>query len=306
MQIYDSFFDNRIDGDCAVTVGKFDGLHQGHRLLIADIVSKPYISCAVTFSTKVTEDKTGSILSSKEKYKAFEDCGLEYLVNCPFDDRIKNTSPEEFIRILVKQYHMRYFCCGTDFTFGYKGAGNVELLRNLSKKMDFELKVYDKLTMDEADISSTRIRKCLVDGDIEKCNELLGYNYYIEGEVVHGRALGRSLGFPTANIIPKGGSVLPAFGVYKGQCVIDGVSYTALCNIGVRPTVSDHDGPVLEAYILDFEGDLYDRELKVELLRFVRGERKFSSIDELKATVLLDIENCRKNLAFVDFFSQMC
>ena len=183
---------------------------------------------------------------------------------------------------------------GPDCSFGYKGAGNVELLRSLSKELGFELYVIQKEKDHRRDISSTYIREELAKGNIRKANELLGYEYRISGQVVHGEHLGSTLGFPTANILPGIQKHLPAFGVYLSRTVIDGASYGSITNIGKKPTIAGERPAGAETYIYDLDENLYGKKIEVHFLDFMRPEMKFSGVDELKMQVLKDKETGRK------------
>ena len=219
---------------------------------------------------------------------------LDFLVECSFDEKLMHTDAESFIKLLVDNLGMEYLVVGTDFRFGYKGLGNVELLKDLSKKFGFELEIIEKLKKESRDISSTYIREELVSGNIKNVNEMLGYEYFVWGEVVHGAHLGNKLGMPTINIMPPKEKLVPKFGVYLTYIDIDGRKYHGITNVGMKPTVSSSNAVGIETHILDYNGDLYGEKLKVTFLEFLRPEKKFDSIDSLKNQMLLDKKKARE------------
>ena len=208
MEYLHSLFDTIISEPTAVTVGKFDGVHRGHNLLTSDIISKKsqgLKSCLITFTNSprflLQEDTTPSLITNKERMFMLDKNGLDYLIECPFDERLMQTDARSFIEFLVNNLNMKYMISGPDFTFGHKGAGNVQLLNELSKELGFEYKVIEKIKKDNRDISSTYIREELKEGHIDCVNEMLGYDYFVWGEVVHGAHLGHTIGIPTINIM---------------------------------------------------------------------------------------------------------
>ena len=289
MEYLHSLFDAKISTPTAITVGKFDGIHKGHHLLTSDIISKSkdgLSSCLVTFTNTpraiVSDDKTPSLITNKERVFMLENNGLDYLVECPFDSKLMETAPECFIKLLVDNLNMKYMVVGADFTFGYKGAGNVELLKKLSKEFDFELKVYDKIQKNNRDISSTYIREELKEGHIDIVNDMLGYDYFVWGEVVHGAHLGTKIGIPTINIMPEKTKLVPKFGVYATSIDFDGRIYHGVTNVGTKPSVQDEKIVGIETPILDYNGDLYGKYVRVAFHTFIRPEQKFGSVEELK------------------------
>lgn len=289
MEYLHTLFDTRIEKPTAVTVGKFDGIHKGHNLLTSDIISKGeegLCSCLVTFTNSpriaLSVDDSPSLITNKERVFMLETNGLNYLVECPFDSRMMETDPRSFIELLVTNLNMKYMAVGSDFTFGYKGAGNIQLLKELSTELGFELKVYEKIKKNNRDISSTYIREELKEGHIDVVNEMLGYDYFVWGEVVHGAHLGHKIGIPTINIMPEPIKLVPKFGVYATSIDFDGRIYHGVTNVGTKPSVSDKKVVGIETHILDYNGDLYGKFVRVTFHKFLRPEVKFGSIDELK------------------------
>lgn len=289
MEYLRTLFDSKISEPTAVTVGKFDGIHRGHNLLAKDIISKKsegLSSCLITFTNSprltLSDDKNASLITNKERVFMLDNDGLDYLIECPFDKKLMETEPRDFIEFLVNSLNMKYMVAGSDFTFGYKGAGNVELLRIISKELGFELNIIEKIKKNNRDISSTYIREELMEGHIDSVNEMLGYDYFVWGEVVHGAHLGHTIGMPTINIMPEQDKLVPKFGVYVTTIDFDGRIYHGVTNVGTKPSVSDKKIVGIETHILDYNGDLYGRFVKVTFKSFLRPEMKFDSIDELK------------------------
>lgn len=297
-----SLFDCKLNTDTAVMVGKFDGLHTGHHLLSELIKNKnqELKSCVVTFvdSPKVVLDENfeGSLLTTEERCKIIENLGVDYLVLAPFDDRLKNTEAEEFVRLLCDNLSMKFMACGTDFRFGHMGKGDADLLREMSGMLGFELEVVEKLKTKDMDVSSTLIRSELKEGHIAYVNELLGYEYFIYGEIVHGMQLGSKIGIPTINMSTPNQKLIPKFGVYITEAVIDGKSYKAITNVGVKPTVTAENKPVIETHILDFDDDVYGRTAMIIFREFIREEMKFDSVEALKEQMMKDMQVAREYL----------
>jgi riboflavin kinase/FMN adenylyltransferase len=295
MEYIHSLFDTKIDGPTAVTVGKFDGIHKGHNILTTDIINKGkegYKSCLVTFTNSpriaLKLDETPALITNNERMYMLEQNGLDYLIECPFDERLMQTDAKAFVEFLVNNLNMKYMVAGSDFTFGYKGAGNVQLLSELSKELGFEFNCIEKIKKNNRDISSTYIREELKEGHIDVVNEMLGYEYFVWGEVVHGAHLGHEIGIPTINIIPEKSKLVPKFGVYVTTIDFDGRIYHGVTNVGTKPSVSEKNILGIETHILDYNGDLYGQYVKVTFRSFLRPEMKFGSVDELKEQMAKD------------------
>ncbi len=295
MEYLHSLFDTKISEPTAVTVGKFDGIHRGHTCLTNDIISKKsqgLKSCLVTFTNSpriaLEIDDSPALITNKERMFMLDDDGLDYLIECPFDERLMQTDPESFIKVLVENLNMKYMISGSDFTFGYKGAGNTDMLTDLSKELGFEYKVIEKIKQNNRDISSTYIREELKEGHIDIVNDMLGYEYFVWGEVVHGAHLGHTIGIPTINIMPEKIKLVPKFGVYVTTIDFDGRIYHGVTNVGTKPSVSNENIVGIETHILDYNGDLYGRFVKVTFKSFLRPEMKFDSIEELTSQMNKD------------------
>lgn len=288
----------------AVTVGKFDGIHKGHDILTRHLLrqeERGLQSLVVTFDVsprlRLQKDMEKQLITNDERKNLLEKQGISYLAECSFED-IMPLEPEAFIELLVQRYHMKYLVCGTDFHFGKKGRGDVKLLERLSADMGFELEVVEKLKAGEREISSTYVREEIAKGNVAKGNELLGYEYFIWGTVVHGNHLGTKIGIPTINLIPPEDKLLPKNGVYITRVEIDHRIYHGVTNVGVKPTILGERQVGVETHILDFDQDIYERQVCITFLKHLRDEICFSSVDELKKQMQQD-----KKAAY-EFFNQ--
>lgn len=298
MEVYDGL-DFKMTNS-AVSLGKFDGVHLGHRLLLHDILQyRQWIPTVFTFGAWQAGGVTSEqqIYVQKEKNSILEHLGIQREIIFPFHEETKNMTSMAFIReILVDKLDAKLICVGEDFRFGKGREGDVELLRRKAEEYGYELHVFPKLSKDGEVVSSTRIRKALLAGKLSHVNRLLGQEYFISGEVVHGNALGRTLNMPTANLIPSQGKLLPVFGVYATKVFVDGRAYSGVTNIGCKPTVGSEITTV-ETTLLDFQGDLYGKDMTVSFLDFIRPEKKFNGLEALKVQMEMDKEKARELLA---------
>lgn len=282
----------------AVTLGKFDGLHRGHQKLIDKVkdlaLSEGLKSMVCSFDMQpffASISKTREILMTKEEKKFRLADQVDYLVDCPFTREFSQMSAEAFIQeILVKVFHAKYVVVGTDFCFGHEKKGDIHMLKAYEKACGYQLFVIEKEKYQNRVISSTYVKEALRNGELTLANQLLGYAYMTKGVVSHGKKLGRRLGFPTINVVPGKGKLMPPSGVYAVRVRIDGCWYGGIGNVGVKPTVTDAGEVVIESYLFDYNGDAYEKDVVVELLEFRRPEQKFASVEELKKSVDLDIE----------------
>lgn len=299
--------DFQLEEPTAVTLGKFDGLHRGHELLMHTVLdySKNYRVASVAFTfdmpprNRVEEIIANVLTTNEEKQYIFEKKGIDYLIECPFTSEVMSMDPKEFIAWISKSLQMKFVVVGDDFRFGYKRAGDYHTLQQYEKEFGYKTIVLDKLKDSNRDISSTYVREKIADGNIKKANQLLGYRYFIKSEILHGRKLGRRIGIPTINMILPVDKLLPPNGVYVTEVLVDGKSYMGVTNIGCKPTVSDENIVGVETYIDDFNQDIYGEKIVVSFIDFIRPEQKFESIEELKAQMLSDIKvakKCYKNV----------
>ncbi len=291
-----------IDEPTVVSIGKFDGLHNGHKKLVSEMMTyrtDGRKAAMFTFAnppgTLVKGKVQNVIMTNREREIILEEAGIDYLVEYPFDEETRSMDPERFVaEILVEKMNAKIVVTGPDCRFGYKAAGDSALMERLALKYGFEYIVVEKAKdTDYKIISSTYVRDLLAEGLIMKANELLGYPYYISGVVEHGKAIGHRQLYPTANIIPPKEKHLPPYGVYVSRVTVEGHSYGGLTNVGEKPTIEGKNPVGVETYLYDFSGDLYGKEIKVELLDFVRPEMKFGSIEELKAQLDYDVKACK-------------
>lgn len=274
----------------AVAIGKFDGVHRGHRKILRAITSeKEKGLCAVVFSFDPSPGvffgavEAGELVTGEEKRQMLEEAGVDYLVEFPFNRESAAIPAPVFLKdILCDKLHMRYIAAGPDVSFGDGGAGNVDLLAGCAATYGYRLSVIGKETLQGRVISSTAIRELLRQARLPEVNAMLGYRYSVTGEVVHGAHLGTGFDMPTLNILPPEEKLLPPKGVYFSDTVIDGIRYHSISNIGVKPTVTGDRVMGVETYVYDFAKDIYGRTVTVELLEFERPEQRFASVEALK------------------------
>lgn len=297
MEIIAGTLDFELNRDTAVAIGKFDGMHLGHRELIGRLLQKKECGlapCVLTFDPSpavffgFSDGKEINTVSEKRDILAV--MGVEVLVEFPMCSETACMPAEVFVEeILVKRLHTKWIIAGTDVSFGDKGAGDAVLLERLSVKYGYQLTTIDKVLYDGEEISSTRIRKNLLEGNMQYAELLMGAPYTISGEVVHGKALGRRIGMPTVNILPSENKLMPPCGVYFSNVYVEGKEYGGISNVGYKPTVNKEPVLGVETYIYDFSGDLYDKQISVALLAFKRPEMQFATIEELKHQMEEDI-----------------
>ena len=287
--------------DAAIALGTFDGVHLGHQtvLEVAQTIAlcEGLTPCALSFLNHplsvVGAGAPPLLTLPAEKALLAARCGLEALVLLPFTRELAALPAADFARLLARSYGARHIVVGENYTFGAGGAGDVALLSRLSGELGFALHVVPKVRVSGLDVSSTAIRGLLQQGDVRTAAALLGRAYSIGGPIVHGRRIGHRMGFPTVNIALPAGKLLPRFGVYFGYVHIDGQRHRAMFNLGVKPTVGS-DRPTLEAYLLDFNGDLYGAAARVSFVARIRDERRFDSIEALSAQIARDVETARR------------
>ena len=279
------------------TLGKFDGLHRGHQKLINLIrreQGEKNRSVIFTFDVSprsyILHSPPKYLLTYEERRELAENLGVDILAECPFTEALMHMEPEDFVKeYLAERLHARYLAVGPEFRFGYQRRGTPELLKELGRTYGFRTEIVEKEKYKGRDISSTFVREELEKGHIEEVNQLLGYTYFTKGEIVHGRQLGRTIGIPTANLIPPVIKKLPPNGVYITESLIQGKTYQGITNVGYKPTVKENFLGV-ETYLFSCNADLYGQEAEVRFYRYLRPEIKFSSLEELKCQMLKDIE----------------
>lgn len=268
----------------------FDGVHLGHKSIINELTkigTENNLETAILtfwphprFVFNPHEDL--KLLNTlEEKKQLVERYGIDNLFLKEFDEEFRNLTGEEFVRqILVDQLNVKYLIIGYDHSFGKNKSGNFELLQKLSKELDFEVEQMEAINIHENNISSTKVRNALLAGNVKEANEMLGYSYSVSGTVVHGKKIGRTIGYPTANIDTESIKLLPKKGAYIVEVFVKGNQYKGMLSIGTNPTVNGEKLTV-EVYILDFDDDIYDEKITVSFRDFLHDEIKFEGLDKL-------------------------
>ena len=272
-----------------VTIGKFDGIHKGHEKLLEVIVNnangrqKVVLTFETTPSAFLKNNANKTIVTEEEKQILCEQQGVDVYMKMPMKKEFLALSPDEFVsKILKDKIGATTIVCGPDFHFGTKASGNVKFLKDNQKKYGYNLIVVEKEQYHNKDISSTSIRKKITEGKMQDVNEMLGHPYRIIGKVEQGKHLGRTIGLPTANIIPDETKLLPPNGVYRTVVVVEGQTFNAISNVGVNPTVETGTKIKVETHIIDYENYIYNEIVQVQFYDFIRPERTFDSLEKLK------------------------
>lgn len=311
MDIRNGLDDFCIKGGCAVTIGKFDGVHRGHQRLIKDVVSRANVSgiksCVITFDDACFDESTKEVTETgdkreikpaltvfEEKKRLIEKLGVDLLVVFQLDDTFMLMNPYAFIdSVLMDKLNMQSVSVGPDFRFGHKREGKAMTFVKAAMIYGYGVYVIDKEEYGEKPISSSRIRDLLSEGDLEEVNEMLGREYSVTGITRSGDKIGRSIGFPTMNLYPDPNKLLPPNGVYSTEVLLGGRIYKSVTNVGVRPTVSDGKEIIsVESHLLDFKAmgkDDYDKEINVSFKKKIRDEQRFNSKEELAEQIKKDI-----------------
>ncbi len=290
---------------CAA-IGVFDGVHLGHqqvlRQTLSDAARMEGIPVAITFdqhpSRVIAPDKAPKMIHPlQRKVKTIAGIGFENLLVINFTPEFCQLPADEFIHGLARDFgRLGSICVGSAFTFGHRRGGNVDLLKKLGAQLDFTVHGLAAIALDGEPVSSTRIRSAIGMGELDAASQMLGREYVLEGRVIQGDQLGRQLGFPTANLAVTE-LVTPPTGVYAAHAAFDGESHHAAVNIGYRPTVSGGRELRVEAHLLDYSGDLYDRELGLIFVRKLRDEQRFESTDQLREQIATDVDTAKKAFA---------
>lgn len=293
-----------IEEPTVISLGKFDGIHRGHELLLEQLLKKKKEGLATVIFTfdippkkKLEEEDVKVLTTNEEKMHMFDTFGIDYLIECPFTQEVMSMEPEDFIRMLVSKLSVKCIVAGEDFCFGHNRRGNYKMLQRYAELLSYEAIILPKMKEDARDISSTYVREEIAAGRIEKANKLLGYSYFVSGIVEHGNRLGRTIGFPTINIIPPANKLLPDFGVYITKVTIDGESYQGVTNVGCKPTIEGKNPIGIETYILDFNQNVYGKNACVTFLKKIRNECKFPNIEALSEQMRIDVNKAK------DYFS---
>ena len=312
MQIIQDLETFTIEGSGAIAIGKFDGIHIGHQALLEKILRKKeegMKAVVFTFSPSPEEFFRGISIpvidTLEEKRENFRKLGVDFLIEYPLTKESAAISPEDFMQmILFEKLHAGYVVSGTDLSFGDKGRGNARMLSAFAKEHSFIYEEIDKVCVKvnegKREVSSTAVRQAVVDGDMELVMQMLGRAYRIGGEVVHGRALGRTIQVPTVNIIPQKQKLLPPKGVYATVSNFDGRQILGVTNIGCKPTVSDEEQIGVETHLFDFNEEIYGEYIVTWLLHYIRPEMKFESLEDLVEQLRQDEREGRA------YFGEIC
>lgn len=307
MKILHSLPDTPLNNKTVVALGNFDGVHRGHQVLISRAVQIARKirgqSVVLTFDPHPLEllkpeAPTKLILTAKRKGIKIAELGADILLFLPFTRELASMAPDDFGTMIYKTLRTEAIVVGFNYSYGYRGQGTPETLTALGQQLGFKVEIVPPQTDGGELISSTRIRQALVDGEIEKAKQFLGYWPILEGKVVSGDGRGRNLGFATANVEIPSNILLPCIGVYAAKCYVEAQSYLAVVNIGSKPTFKKEQLPVVEAHLLDFNENIYGKELEIHLFKYLRPEKKFNNVESLKEQITQDIKVAR--LAYRD------
>lgn len=283
-----------------IGLGNFDGLHIGHAALVNILVNKSKLNDLHSMIYTFTEHPDNILMSkpdipilitTEKKTQLLGKYSLDYLYYEKFDEPFSKLQPEEFVRnILIDTFNVKLAVVGFDYTFGHKGRGNAGLLKKLGQKHGFRVLIIPPIKVNNSIVSSTLIREYVSNGDMENALYLLGRHYSITGTVKQGEQIGSKLGFPTANIIAEKYMLLPSRGVYITRTLVDGNMYRSITNIGIKPTISAGNTRVnIETYILEFNENIYEKQIEVFFIKKIRDEKKFKDKEELIQRIKEDI-----------------
>jgi riboflavin kinase/FMN adenylyltransferase len=293
----------RLRGPLFLAIGVFDGVHRGHQAVISTsaeharaVNGTPVVVTFDPHPEKVLRPERAPHLltATQHKIALIRELGVGNLLTIHFDKQFAGTEPEDFVTALVKHSKpLREICVGHEWSFGKNRRGNLDLLKQLGGKFNFEVVGIQPVKIKDAVVSSTAIRKAIEKGDFAKATEMLGREYTILGTVIHGDSLGKKIGFPTANLSAHS-EQFPPNGVYAAEAKIDNEQRRGVINLGVRPTISGGKSErVLEIHLFDFDCDLYGQEVEVRFLKFFRPEKKFENLDALVQQIRRDVEEAR-------------
>ncbi|SFI66001.1 riboflavin kinase / FMN adenylyltransferase [Kaistella treverensis] len=290
MKIHENFERSSFQSFLALSIGMFDGVHRGHQSIINQLKAvakaKNLESGILTFWPHPRlifnpEDDLKLLNTLDEKTALLKNFGIENLFLKEFDQDFRNLTGEEFVRkVLVEKLQIKHLIVGYDHVFGKDRSGNFELLEKLAPELGFEVEKMEVVNVHNQHISSTKVRNALLEGDVAEANLMLGYHYSVSGKVVHGKKIGRTIGYPTANIDVESLKLLPKKGAYITDVFLNGSQYKGMLSIGTNPTVGGTEKTV-EVYILDFDEDIYGKEITVAFREFLHDEIKFESLEKL-------------------------
>ncbi len=292
-------FDFSVSEPSAVALGKFDGIHRGHRCLLREIKKGEelgYKSVVFTFdrSPKSLSDPNAKVLlTNREKEQIFAEIGIDYVIECPFTEELRRMEPDAVLKFFTDRINAKVIVTGTDFCFGYERKGTYRDLQKHEAEFGYRTKVMDKVQSEGLDISSSRIRALIGDANLQEANLLLGYPYFMTSAVDHGNRFGHEMGIPTINQTPPAEKLLPPNGVYASAVSVDGRTWYGATNIGQKPTTGEGQPLGVETHIFDFDSQIYGQEVKVAFLAYLREEKQFASVAELRGQIARDCDMAR-------------
>lgn len=301
MKIISQTTEFQIEEHTAIAIGKFDGIHRGHRRLLQEIFRAG--SCGLktavfTFDPspavflKGTETK--ELMTKEEKRALFARMGVDYLVEYPFNKETAAVMPENYVnQFLFQKMNASFIAAGEDISFGYQGAGDAELLRRMAQQRGVQVSIIPKLSYNGREISSTYVREAVLAGDMELAQILLEQPFSIHGVVERGNQIGRTIGMPTVNLHPGNRKIMPPNGVYFTTVCHERQTYYGVTNVGYKPTVEDRRRLGVETFLFDFDKDIYEQEISVFFHHFKRPEVKFDSLNALQAAISQDVEDAK-------------
>ncbi len=297
MRVFNSLEEINNIEPTVVALGNFDGIHKGHQEIINRTVKEAEAaglkSGVFTFSNHTSTilknvPPVKNILYEDEKIRLLEEMNVDYMFNIPFTQEILEMTPVRFIdEILVNKFNIREAYCGFNYSFGFKAQGTPEVLMHEGLLRGIGIHVQEPYMIDGIVVSSTHIRQLIEEGKMEEAARFMGRRYVIGGEIVVGNKIGRTIGFPTCNTLVDSSMVTPPNGVYITTCVLDGVRYPSVTNVGVKPTIGTYEKNI-ETHIFNFDEDVYGKQIRVDFIKHTRGERKFNGIEELKNQIAND------------------
>ena len=305
MQVYTNVDQLPEFKNAVLTIGTFDGVHLGHKKILDHLIAAakeckgtPVLITFYPHPKQVVKSGKNTVFmlcTQQEKYMLLEQYGIEHIVVVPFDEKFSSQSPEEYIQhFLVDQFHPHTIVIGYDHRFGKGRAGDFHLLEQKAAEANFRVKEIPEKLIQNVVISSTKIRDALLDGDIDTAAEYLGYRYSFSGKVIEGNMLGRTIGYPTANMeLEDHHKLVPGNGVYAVEIKLDKRTLKGMMNIGMRPTVGGTKR-VIEVHIFDFNEEIYHKTIRITLIKWLRPEQKFNGLDELKVQLAMDEALARK------------
>ncbi len=291
-----------------LTIGTFDGVHLGHQQILKELVNEAKKingkSVLITFEPHPRlvlsnfKNDIELIDSLEEKIEKLKKLYLDYLFVIPFTTTFASQHPKDYVEnFLMKNFNFHTLIIGYDHRFGNKRTGDINFLKTYSDKNYFNLQEIPAKRIEENTISSSKIRLALKNGEIELANTFLGNNFVLSGKVCHGAKKGRTIGYPTANLtLENEYKLIPKSGVYIVKITIENEIYFGVCNLGINPTTENNNSIKIETYIFDFKDDIYEKKIQLFLLKYIRAEKKFASLEELKKAIVADVEVAKNNL----------